>query len=125
MKYFVLLLVLVGSLFGSVIVSNDVHIMNHGGWGLSYAIGADKGDKITIDVTCDHTYQGGECFDGPPKLDDPISGIPFTLASDTFAHQIWRITVPTTGLHYINAQYFWVGPQVHYFLHITATEKLT
>jgi hypothetical protein len=101
-------------------VSSVIEIANHGGWGLIANIGADKGDKITLDVRCDHD-KSGWCLTGAPTLQD---GTKFELVSNTIRHQKWQLIVPKLGDQIINANYWWVGIDVHYEIRIVAIEKL-
>lgn len=110
---------LLGSLaFGQkTLISNDIHIHNHGGWGLQVNVGADKGDKIDIIVRCNYE-ENGECFVRAPELD----GTPFDLVADHFKWQHWALTVDSTGDHFISAEYWWLGVDVLYDVHIVAVE---
>lgn len=101
------------------IITNFIHIANHGGWGLTVNIGADKSDKIELDVKCDHPVKGW-CFLGIPKLED---GTLFTLVGPPeVGHQKWFVLSPSRGDQFVTANYFWVGSDVHYELTIVATE---
>jgi len=98
------------------VVSSVIEIANHGGWGLIANVGADKGDKITLDVRCDHD-KGGWCLTGAPTLQD---GTKFELVSNSFQRQRWQLIVPKLGDQIINANYWWVGIGVHYEIRIVA-----
>ena len=51
-------------------------------------------------------------------------GTKFELVSSIIQHQKWRLTVPKLGDQIINANYCWVGVDVHYEIRIVATEKI-
>lgn len=102
----------------SSLVTNDIVIKNHGGWGMAVSLGADKGDTITLDVRCDHDVNG-ECLLPTPKL---LDGTVFTRILDEPDHQRYSLTVTVIGNQIVTAQYYWVGDDVHYHIHITSVE---
>ena len=136
MKWLFLVVLILGfiSVGSAQIITTDISEMNHGGWGSVINVGADKGDILTLDITCDHTDPSnkGMCFYGTPivqtcssfpnvKCNTPIK---FGLVSSTFGHQLYRASAPATGDQFIETQYWWVGTQVHYYLHITNLEVI-
>lgn len=103
-------------LTSSALVTNEIHIQNHGGWSLLANVGADPGDLITIDVACDHDVNG-YCFVSPPSLKD---GENFELIENNPRHQFYRLQVSNLGDQIITASYWWVGFDVHYTIEIVA-----
>ena len=101
-------------------VSARIRMQNHGGWGLQVNVGSNKGDKIAIDVRCDHDYQG-QCFIDVPKF---ASGTMFSRTLNVFRHQTWEAIVPSTGDQTIEANYWWIGADVNYDVRILAIEPL-
>ena len=83
-------------------------------------IGANRGDKITFDVRCDHDIQG-QCLVNVPKLSD---GSGFMPVKNEFRHQQYELTVPAQGNQIVTAEYWWVGASVHYYIRIVAVENI-
>lgn len=115
-----LLLVLTTFVSAITVVSNTIGIANHGGFGLTVNVGVDQGDTILFDVTCDHDIVG-QCLVSAPKL---ASGPVFKQLKNDFRHQKYQLTVPAQGNQFVTAQYWWVGTNVHYYIQISAIEKI-
>jgi hypothetical protein len=80
MKVLLSLLILITSLYAQTAYT-VLHSTNHGGFGLSTNVGANAGDKIVMDVKCDHNVDG-QCFDGIPVLQRCAGNFP--LIDDSF-----------------------------------------
>jgi hypothetical protein len=132
------------------ILTADITEMNHGGWGTVVNVGANVGDVITIDVTCDHSdplgrgvclfstpvVQSCNGFEGNPphpmvpdqlvQSHEPPSScqapVAFVLSYSVFRHQTYTASSPSTGDQFVETQYWWIGTGVHYWLHVTNWE---
>jgi hypothetical protein len=115
-----ILLILLGTCSAGATFSTRIDIWNHGGRNLQEQVGANKGDWITLEVRCNRTLKG-TCFPIEPYLSD------FRPMVRTFwkrGHQKYAIESNFTGEQVINAAYLGLGPEVHYEIHILASEPL-
>jgi hypothetical protein len=97
-----------------------IETINHGGWSLDYNLGANRGDEITLEVTCKRAVRR-LCLIDYPRL----NGVNFELLKPPRAHhQRFRATSPTTGDQFIHADYLGIGPDWLYHIVIIAAEPL-
>lgn len=123
MKYFAHLFLFAVLCFGQTptLITNSAVIKTHGGRPLIYGLGADKTDKILLDVKCNADFGSG-CLVGSPYL---ASGQVFEPVSSVNGHQIWVLSSPKVGQLIVLANYgLAMGSDWWYEVKITDTEEL-
>jgi hypothetical protein len=121
-KLALLVLLWAASAFAQATFLTSIDRYDHGGFSLKEPVGANKGDHFSLEVICNRTI-AGDCFVTAPYLDD---GSVFALDTKRShaGHQFYSLDSPATAEQIIHADYWWIGPQVLYEVHIRSAEPL-